>query len=217
MDRDGASPWMAAFSRAPMLDVLLEHFDTLRPESKSKICSCNPETIQGAASKGDSGVLRKLLRRGGDVNAVDGQRRTALHLAASNGHREAAELLLNQKSIDLAALDQRNGTPLHAAAMGGHLAVVDLLLRQNALVNCKDDSGNTPLWYSTSSHRDDVTERLLTEIDVDVNTVGGGGDMMSLLLHYTIWQEEWTQLFYDGSLAVHKTCEVCLHLITFIK
>ncbi|KAI3094639.1 hypothetical protein CBS147333_9957 [Penicillium roqueforti] len=36
MDLDGVSPWMAAFSRAPMLDVLLEHFDTLRPESKSK-------------------------------------------------------------------------------------------------------------------------------------------------------------------------------------
>lgn len=85
-DRDGVSPWMAAFSRALMLDVLLEHFGTLRPESKSKICSSNPETIHGAASKADSGVLRKLLRRGGDVNAVDGQRRTALHLAASNGH-----------------------------------------------------------------------------------------------------------------------------------
>ncbi|KAJ5971760.1 F-box domain and ankyrin repeat protein [Penicillium vulpinum] len=69
-----------------MLDVLLEHFDTLRPESKSKICISNPETIHGAASKGDSGMLRKLLRRGGEVNAVDGQRRTALHLAASNWH-----------------------------------------------------------------------------------------------------------------------------------
>ncbi|KAI3097122.1 hypothetical protein CBS147333_9396 [Penicillium roqueforti] len=174
-DRDGVSPWMAAFNRAPMVDVILEHFETLRPESKSKICSSMPETIHGAASKGDSGVLRKLLRRGGDVNAVDGQRRTALHLAASNGHREAAELLLSQKSIDLAALDQTNGTPLHAAAMGGHLAVVDLLLHQNAPVNCKDNYRNTPLWYSTSSHRDDVTERLLTENDVDINTVGGGG------------------------------------------
>ncbi|CAG8365305.1 unnamed protein product [Penicillium salamii] len=70
--------------------------------------------------------------------------------------------------------------------MGGHLAVVDLLLRQNAPVNCKDNHGNTPLWYSTSSYHDDVTERLLTENDVDVNTVGGGGryDEPSTSLHH---------------------------------
>ncbi|KAJ5500674.1 hypothetical protein N7453_009725, partial [Penicillium expansum] len=181
-DQNGVSPWMVAISRPPMLDVLMEHFDTLRPKLKSEICSSNPETIHGAASKGDSGVLRKLLRRGGDVNAVDGQRRTALHLAASNGHREATEILLNHKSIDLTALDQRNGTPLHAAAMGGHLAVVDLLLRQKAFVNCKDDSGNTPLWYSTSRHHDDVTERLLTENDVD--SEDGGDDEPSTSLHH---------------------------------
>ncbi|KAJ5861985.1 hypothetical protein N7455_006053 [Penicillium solitum] len=130
--------------------------------------------IRDDTNSKDPGALRMRLSWGEDVDAVDHQGRTALHLTAASRNLSAVKSLLDKKSIDYDILDQRNGTPLHVAVMGGHLVVVDLLLRQNALVNCKDDSGNTPLWYSTSSHRDDVTERLLTENDVDVNTVGGG-------------------------------------------
>ncbi|KAJ5855203.1 hypothetical protein N7455_009151 [Penicillium solitum] len=177
MDQDGISPWIEACikNREPIKYLFLDHCRTVCPETKNETCTGNAEMIRDDANSKDPGALRMRLSWGEDVDAVDHQGRTALHLAAASGNLSAVKSLLDKKSIDCDVLDQRNGTPLHAAAMGGHLAVVDLLLRQNALVNCKDDSGNTPLWYSTSSHRDDVTERLLTENDVDVNTVGGGG------------------------------------------
>ena len=76
---------------------------------------------------------------------MDYQGRTALYLTAASRNLSAVKSLLDKKSIDCSILDQRNGTPLHTAAIGRYLVVVDLLLRQNALVNCKDDSRNTPL------------------------------------------------------------------------
>jgi ankyrin repeat protein len=70
--------------------------------------------------------------------------------------------------------------------MGGHLAVVNLLQRRTkASVNCKDQGGNTPLWWSTLGCHDKVAKRLLTEDDVDVNVVGGAEDTTNLLLHST--------------------------------
>ncbi|KAK9847338.1 hypothetical protein MYU51_019539 [Penicillium brevicompactum] len=51
-----------------------------------------------------------------------------------------------------------------------------------------DIHGNTPLWWATSRHHDDVTKRLLSEDDVDVNVVGGGGryDRPSTSLHHAV-------------------------------
>jgi hypothetical protein len=37
-----------------------------------------------------------------------------------------------------------------------------------AKVNCKDKDGNTPLWLSTYSSCDEITERLLAEKDINV-------------------------------------------------
>jgi len=101
--------------------------------------------IRDAANNDDPGALRTQLG-GENVDAVDHQGRTALHLTAAHGNLLAVKSLLCQNSIDPGALDQRNRTPLHAAAMGGHLAVVDLLLRRTkAFLNCQDIHGNTPL------------------------------------------------------------------------
>ena len=47
------------------------------------------------ASKGDVNAIKELLEEGADVNASDYDGRTALHLAASEGHGHVVELLLN--------------------------------------------------------------------------------------------------------------------------
>ena len=46
-------------------------------------------------------------------------------------------------------------TPLHYAAHEGHKEVVELLIAKGAVVNAKDDDGDTPLDYA---HRRKYTE-----------------------------------------------------------
>jgi glutaminase len=44
------------------------------------------------------GCLRKLVGRGADVNAFDYDKRSALHLAAAEGHAEAVSFLVEHKA-----------------------------------------------------------------------------------------------------------------------
>ncbi|CAI0407564.1 unnamed protein product [Linum tenue] len=53
------------------------------------------------ASRGDARGVEDLLNEGIDVNSIDLDGRTALHIAACEGHAEVVKLLLNRRaSID---------------------------------------------------------------------------------------------------------------------
>eukprot|EP00899_Mesostigma_viride_P026615 jgi/Mesvir1/7138/Mv25133-RA.1 len=80
-----------------------------------------------AAASMDLDALTTLLDNGADPNAGDYDQRTALHLAASNGHVEVVDLLLACKGIDANPLDRLGGTPLEDALRGNHLGVADML------------------------------------------------------------------------------------------
>jgi ankyrin repeat protein len=67
------------------------------------------------------------------------------------------------------------------------LEVVDLLLQHpQSDVNCVDNVGNTPLWWSTLLSYDEITERLLAVKNIDANLIGGSGrlDTPSAPLHH---------------------------------
>jgi ankyrin repeat protein len=56
------------------------------------------------------------------------------------------------------------------------LEIVNLLPSHPRVnMNCTDKDGNTPLWISTYSSCDEITERLLAEKDINVNFVGCRG------------------------------------------
>lgn len=115
--------------------------------------------------------------------------------AASDGDISTLRMLLRGEEFDV--VDQQGQTPLHIAAGGGHLAVVDFLLRQaHALLNRRDTYGRTALWCSTYSSHDSVTNRLLDENDVDVNTLGRAwrDDNPSTSLHHLTIRRDTTTL-----------------------
>jgi len=71
----------------------------------------------------------------------------ALHLAALNGHREVAAILLSQNG-GRAKVDLRNNrrqTPLHLATSQGHWSLVELLVHHNADIGSTDEDGDTVL------------------------------------------------------------------------
>ncbi|XP_076300738.1 E3 ubiquitin-protein ligase mind bomb 2 isoform X1 [Lasioglossum baleicum] len=123
------------------------------------LCSCETvdftlknkrgfNVVHHAALKGNAHATEKLVTRARhlvDVKKDDGF--AALHLAALNGHRDVAAILLSPNGGN-AKVDLRNNrrqTPLHLATSQGHWALVELLVQHNADISCTDTSGDTVL------------------------------------------------------------------------
>lgn len=86
-----------------------------------------------AAAEGDTSQLELLVEViGVDPNLGDYDNRTALHLAASNGHLETITRMLEFGYLDLSPLDRFGQTPLDDAIRHEHVAVQKLLKSEGA-------------------------------------------------------------------------------------
>ena len=96
--------------------------------------------LREAIEKGDIEAVQQHLVAGADVNAKDENGWTALHYAAVNGHKEIAELLIDN-GAEVNAKDNSGYTPLyfadgeiahflriHGGKPGGELALMPLLV-----------------------------------------------------------------------------------------
>ena len=84
-----------------------------------------------AAVNGDLSSLQRLEARGVDLNAGDYDRRTALHLAASEGQFNAVRYLL-ERGVTPAPEDRWGGTSLDDAIREHHHEVAALLRQASA-------------------------------------------------------------------------------------
>ena len=78
-------------------------------------------------------LSRLIEREEVNVNLVDDEdasKRTALHLAARNGHLEVVKYLLEKGGAEVNEEDNDGWTALHLAARYGHLEVVKYLLEK---------------------------------------------------------------------------------------
>ncbi|CAE7736847.1 GORK [Symbiodinium microadriaticum] len=86
-----------------------------------------------AAANGETAQLELLVDViGVDPNLGDYDARTALHLAASNGHLETITKMLEFGGLDLSPLDRFGQTPLDDAIRHEHVAVQRLLKAEGA-------------------------------------------------------------------------------------
>ncbi|CAC42893.1 putative protein [Arabidopsis thaliana] len=76
-----------------------------------------------AARYNDIDDLRTLASDGLSLHSRDSQGRTALHMAAANGHMTIVEYLISE-GVDINALNDENNAPLHWACLNGHVELL---------------------------------------------------------------------------------------------
>lgn len=86
------------------------------------------ELIIRYSSLGDLGALKRLNLRIDFITNGDYDKRTALHLAASNGHIDVVVHLLDEVGMEnINPVDRWNGTPFDDAVREGYFEVAEFL------------------------------------------------------------------------------------------
>ncbi len=89
-------------------------------------------------------LIKMLVDKGADINAVDNKGYTPLHSAACYGNIKTVEWLLELGAAINAQTADNNSTALHIAAMCGRMELVKLLVGYGADISVMDLDGKTP-------------------------------------------------------------------------
>ena len=123
-------------------------------------------------------LINILRRHRCDLNALDRDGRTPLHVAAMLGHENAFTQLLDTESIFIG--DDDGNTPLHCSANSGSLKMVVSLLGHIGLINRQNSAIQTALHIASArNHKAIVTK--LQHAGADIHKQDATG---ATALHY---------------------------------
>lgn len=113
-----------------------------------------------AALKGKLDLARKLITHGADVNKTGW---TPLHYAATGGHVDMIELLLDENAY-IDAESPNKTTPLMMAAYYGSATAVKALLEAGADPTLRNQLGLSAVEFAQRANRPDVAEMVAAAI-----------------------------------------------------
>lgn len=135
---------------ARLFDVMLENGADMniadKPSGETALMRASERghyrLVQALLARGSPGFQKLLAQRPRVGPMGDGA--TALHLAASNGHRDVCDKLLGV-GADPNAADRSGQLALHKAVIGAHVETTELLLHFGSGPSIADRDGQTPL------------------------------------------------------------------------
>lgn len=152
-------------------------------------------SIFDAAQKGDIGAVEYYLTNGVKVDDIDEFGDTILHHAATNGHGDLIQDLLENHKPNINVLDADGNTPLMIAAIFNKEEVVKVLLEHNADTHIANIRGSTPAHAAAANSNLGVLE-LLKEHGADLKAVNDFGwtVMHSAAKGITTKAEKWEMI-----------------------
>ncbi|XP_050791943.1 ankyrin repeat domain-containing protein 7 isoform X10 [Gopherus flavomarginatus] len=115
--------------------------------------------LHRAAAGGDLGRLQQLLKKH-DINQLDKENRTPLHLACANGHSDIVNYLVDNK-CKLNLCDNDNRSPLMKAVQCQQEKCATMLLEHGADPNLVDVNSNTALHLAAQTANISLVVQLL--------------------------------------------------------
>ncbi|XP_067251652.1 E3 ubiquitin-protein ligase MIB2 isoform X2 [Chanodichthys erythropterus] len=134
----------------------------------------HPGRLVIEAAHGSAAKVRELVQKYPDKVDIKNQGKTALQVAAHQGHVEVVKVLL-QANSSIETKDEDGDAALHYTAFGNQAEIARLLLSKGASVNLLNNSMCTALHIAVNKGFTDVV-RVLTEHSADVNLQDSYGD-----------------------------------------
>ena len=136
---------------AKVTHLLLEHGANIHVRNKKDQTPQHLLLAMWTDELPDDDTIQSFLERGADVDAVDDNHSTLLHMASFDGRVKAAQLLL-EHGANTNVRNRKGHTPLHRAlfklgdgAGARYFETIQLLLERGADVDALDDAQSTPL------------------------------------------------------------------------
>ncbi|XP_014225672.1 ankyrin-1-like [Trichogramma pretiosum] len=187
-DAEGFTPLHVICDRAPSDDTAEWFFEICQEVDRPVLVDARNDfgetPLHLAAKGGHRDLVRWLLRKGADPNAVNEIGLTCLHRACDRDKDEddgdvdddeLARMLLDDadpkyRPVLLDAPDCDGDTPLYLALIGGHRRLAELLLRRGADPNHVDKEGCNALHmicsrYSSGEEDDDFLDMFFRIVD----------------------------------------------------
>jgi ankyrin repeat protein len=124
--------------------------------------------IHGYAQKGGASQVKDLIDAGANVNVLNNNKETPLHLART---ADIADVLL-KAGISIEAEDNNKKTPLHSAVFNDKIDVAKKLLQEKANIDARDKYGYTPLHYAKSG----AMVKVLMDAGANIHATGKNGN-----------------------------------------
>ena len=114
-------------------DSAIKNISKIDPRFKKNETKMNGVmAVTSAASIGDLDELNRLYSAGVDLSEGEYDKRTGIHLSASEGHIDAVKFFI-EKNCDVNPKDRWGGTPLADAKREGHKAVQEFLKKHGGI------------------------------------------------------------------------------------